>query len=134
MKFNSAVIGKTFRASTWLTCNLMFLATIPPAMAQDMYAGINKLQIKCIIDNVDSYINTGRPIVVIRPAMCPETSIFKSGEGRMENMLPGKTFFETKKEKDSSPTIVYTSKQLGCLKALAKGETLNALPRRPCQR
>lgn len=99
-----------------------------------LYDDVPKEAVRCIVKNIDAYIALNKPINIIRPEICPETDILAdAGEGA-SNMV-GESFY-----KDSSgkrrrvATVVYTSRQLACLRDRAQVTTIEQLPKKPCAR
>tara|TARA_R110000850_G_scaffold42162_8_gene108483 strand:- start:1673 stop:2086 length:414 start_codon:yes stop_codon:yes gene_type:complete len=101
----------------------------------NFYKDVSSEAVRCISDNIDAYRQTGRPIIVINPDLCPETDLFAGSKKGLSNMLPGKPFYEKGDQepaKKRSPSVVYTQKQLGCLATQVAKGPLSALPKSPC--
>ncbi|MGJ8572382.1 MAG: hypothetical protein ACSHXI_16965 [Hoeflea sp.] len=117
--------------------SLYLLAQGSPTKAADtsFYKDVSSEAVRCITENIDAYRQTGRPIIVINPDLCPETDLLAGSEKGLSNMLPGKPFYEKGDQEPAtkrSPSVVYTQKQLGCLATQVAKGPISALPKYPC--
>lgn len=119
-----------------LVCTIGLLGSVPmvaAAQSSGTYEDVPREAVRCIVDNVSTYMALGKPLVIIRPELCPETDVLKdAGEGA--NNMVGESFYKDEKgQRRRVATVVYTARHLKCLSERAQSASIERLPKNPCE-
>ena len=107
------------------------LAGLSPASAQEVWR-LPVEQATCVMDNIETYLESSEPILVIVAAACPEVDPTKALSSLAVNSAVP-SFDVTEDGQDVDSIVVYSAAALACLKraSIEFGGPVVHLPKSP---